>query len=405
MIDVVRIALKPVVRRWVAAKIGAVDEVIRPSAVTQVNVHGLDGDRILVIGAGLAVGWGVATQDEAVAGGLARTLSDLTGRGADIDVHAAPTMTVDSIAGHLAQLTLRRYDAIALFLGSNESLALMSEKTWRRKLGAVITGVLSAVPVATRVFVVGIQPARSVDIFDSATGDIPDRQAVALNAVSADLCRDIEHAVFLPLGERTGTPLNRDVVADYAQWAEELSDAMFDPINLARAEGEAALDVADHADLERERQDSVDALGIVDTSSEDRFDRIVRMAQSLYGTESAAFSVIDRNRQWHKSRVNIADEEVSRMGSFCSIAIEDRGPLVVLNALEDDRVAASPQVTGNPNIRFYAGFPVESPDGSRIGALCVFDPTPRNAADVDPSMLAQLAHLIEAELRVKPTFD
>jgi len=405
LIDLVRVAMKPMVGRWVASKIASVDEVIRPSGATQVNVYGLDSDRILMIGSGLAVGWGVATQDEAVAGGLARSLADLSGRGADIDVQAAPTMTVDSVSGHLAQLTLRRYDAIALFLGSNESLSLMSEKTWRRKLKALLTDLLASVPAATRVFVVGIQPARSVDIFDSATGDIPDRQAAALNAVSAALCETLDRAIFLPLGERTGTPGKRDVVADYANWAEELSDAMFDPINIARAEGEVALTATDRSELERERQDGVDALAIVDTAEEDRFDRIVRMAQSLYGTESAAFSVIDRDRQWHKSRANVADSQVSRVGSFCSITVEDRGPMVVLNAIEDDRVSGSPQVTGNPNIRFYAGFPVESPNGTRIGALCVFDPNPRLAEDVDPAMLAQLAHLIEAELRVKPTFD
>ena len=79
--------------------------------------------------------------------------------------------------------------------------------------------------------------------------------------------------------------------------------------------------------------------------------------------------------------------------------------MLVLDAQTDSRVATSPQVTGDPKIRFYAGFPVESPTGARIGALCVFDPEPRDEADVDPAMLQQLAHLIQAELRVSPDFD
>ena len=405
MHDLQRAVLAPVMKSWACSRVAGLRAIPRPSAVGQVSSEGLDADRILLVGAGLAVGWGTSSHDTAMAGRLARALSDLTRRGADVDILSSPTMTVDNVAASLRSVTLRRYDAIVLTLGDLEALDLVSERAWARKLTATLELLLGAVPLSTRIFLVGINSIRSVPIFDSRFGAIADSQAAALNAVSAAICATLPRAVWMPLSARRGTKDSRDLFADYQRWAEELCDQMYDPLNVARAEGAEALLDTDRLALERERQRDLDALGILDTATEDRFDRIVALARSLYGTESAAFSIIDRDRQWHKSRENIDDEQIARIDSFCSIAIEDRGPFVVLDALVDDRVSQSLMVTETPYIRFYAGFPVESPSGERIGALCVFDPEPRRVDDVDPDMLRQLAHLIQAELRVNPTFD
>jgi GAF domain-containing protein len=82
--------------------------------------------------------------------------------------------------------------------------------------------------------------------------------------------------------------------------------------------------------------------------------------------------------------------------------IQGQGPLVVPDALADERFRNNPYVLGEPHIRFYAGFPIESADGERIGALCVFDPEPRAAGDVDLVLLRELALMLQAELRRQP---
>jgi GAF domain-containing protein len=166
-----------------------------------------------------------------------------------------------------------------------------------------------------------------------------------------------------------------------------------------RAEGPGFGSVPAH--VEERRQAAVDALAIVDTAPEDRFDRIVSMARQLYGTETAVFSIIDHGREWHKAISGPADEQVDRGTSFCSVTIRGNGPLVVSDALTDDRFSGVPAVVDDPHIRFYAGYPVKDRSGQRVGALCVYDPEPRDESDIDPSMLAQLAHLIEAELRAQ----
>ena len=153
---------------------------------------------------------------------------------------------------------------------------------------------------------------------------------------------------------------------------------------------------------ERRRQKAVDDLGILDTPTEDRFDRIVTMARQLYGTESAVFSILDRDREWHKSRSGNTIEQTDRTGSFCSVTIRGAETMIIGDASTDDRFTSVAAVADDPGIRFYAGFPVKAPGGEQIGALCVYDPTPRDPAGVDDAMLRQLAHLIEAELRVAP---
>lgn len=157
---------------------------------------------------------------------------------------------------------------------------------------------------------------------------------------------------------------------------------------------------AEPAAFEVPRQAAVEALGILDTPREERFDRIVTMARQLYRTESAVFSVIDNEREWHKARSGDTIEQTTRDASFCSVTIRGSGPFIIADASVDERFRDTQPVADG--VRFYAGYPVHAPTGEAIGALCVYDPSPRDLEGVDQEMLKGLAALIEAELRVKP---
>jgi GAF domain-containing protein len=86
------------------------------------------------------------------------------------------------------------------------------------------------------------------------------------------------------------------------------------------------------------------------------------------------------------------------MWSMCDQAIRGEGALVIPDLSEDPRFRDSPAVTGEEHLRFYAGYPIESPDGYRVGALCVLDDRPRDPADIDTDALAELALLAQKEL-------
>jgi lysophospholipase L1-like esterase len=401
MRGLIRWTMAPLMRGWVRAAEAGLEHTPRPLDAPQAHSPGTDSDRVLILGAGPAVGWGVLSHDLALPGSLARALSARTGRGADVDVVASPRITIRSASNELDAMKLWRYDAIVLTLGANDALALKSLRSWRSGLSALLRNVKEASP-ATQVFVLGIQPIRSISVFNCALGAVADHHARELNRASANMCVKLRRTTFIPLtAAPSPTPGRHRSAADYVHWAELLAANI--STNL-EAEGVHRGDVPDqrlprHMEwIESDRQRAVTELGILDANSEVRLDRIIALAQRLFGTAGAAFSVSDGDRQWHMASVGVKATEVPRISSFSTLATQGSGALVVADARADERFRENPLVLGEPHIRFYAGFPVESPSGERVGALCVFDPDPRPADTVDTVLLRELALMVQREL-------
>lgn len=151
---------------------------------------------------------------------------------------------------------------------------------------------------------------------------------------------------------------------------------------------------------ETQRLMSLHALGVLDSPAEERFDRITRMAQRMFNVDTCLFSLVDANRQWFKSRQGLDASETSRDAFFCGHAILGEDVFVVGDAAADPRFEDNPLVVGEPGIRFYAGCPVRSPDGQRIGTLCLLDGKARGLPPAEKAVLRDLAALVEDELRV-----
>lgn len=143
---------------------------------------------------------------------------------------------------------------------------------------------------------------------------------------------------------------------------------------------------------------SLHSLRILDTQPEERFDRVTRMARRMFDVEMCLVSLVDSHRQWFKSKQGIDACETPRAISFCGHAILDEQILLVTDARTDPRFADNPLVTGEPKIRFYAGCPIHSPDGQRIGTLCLIDSKPGEFSADDEAMLRDFAKLVEDEL-------
>lgn len=151
---------------------------------------------------------------------------------------------------------------------------------------------------------------------------------------------------------------------------------------------------------ETQRLMSLHSLKILDSPAEERYDRITRMAKRLFSVEICLVSLVDSERQWFKSRQGLDACETSREISFCGHAINDAEPFIIDDASLDERFADNPLVTDAPFIRFYAGYPIKSPDGYRIGTLCLIDPKPRQMCDADIETLRDLAAMVEDEVKV-----
>jgi GGDEF domain-containing protein len=138
---------------------------------------------------------------------------------------------------------------------------------------------------------------------------------------------------------------------------------------------------------------------------EERFDRITRTAQRMLHVPMAMISIVEDDVRWFRSIQGMAKPEVARSMSFCGHAILSIEVFQVKDTHKDERFALNPVVVGPPYIRSYCGWPLELAPGLRVGSLCVMDTMPRTFSTEDLETMADLAHMVESELRVNAMTD
>ena len=140
---------------------------------------------------------------------------------------------------------------------------------------------------------------------------------------------------------------------------------------------------------------------ILDTAPEQTYDDIVALAAYICEVPIAVISLVDESRQWFKSKVGLKDQETPRDVAFCAHAILQTEPMIVRDALKDTRFADSALVTRPPNIRFYAGFPLATPEGFNLGILCAIDRKPRRLSAEQHRAMQALARQVMALLQLR----
>ena len=154
-------------------------------------------------------------------------------------------------------------------------------------------------------------------------------------------------------------------------------------------------------DNEIERLKVLKEYSVMDSLSEKEYDSITQLASYICGTPIALVSLIDEHRQWFKANIGIKASETPREVSFCQYTIMGQDVFEVSNALENELFADNPLVTGNPNIRFYAGAPLQNKDGFVMGSLCVIDTEPKSLTVEQKSALQLLANQVVVLLEAR----
>lgn len=160
--------------------------------------------------------------------------------------------------------------------------------------------------------------------------------------------------------------------------------------------------VADKPQDEQARLLALESYNILDTLPEQAYDDITYIASTICKTPISLVSLVDKDRQWFKSKVGLKVDETDRDLAFCSHAIlEPNNLLIVPDAHKDERFKDNPLVVENPQIRFYAGAVLDTDDGHGLGTLCVIDTKPRRLNETQIHALQALARQTMAQLNLK----
>ena len=379
----------PVARFWLATSAQSWRNLPTPSDAPLVHAPGADSDRVLLVGSGVTVGYGVISHDLALGGHLARELSALTGRGASVDIIGRGDLDPSSARAALATLDLSRFDGLVLTLGGLESLTLMPARLWRRRMRRLLDELEAAAPPSLAVFVVETSAPLLAGL-PAAVGRLVWRAMSRLNRETAQLCEQFDNATFVAFAPAQGDVSTLTGRTTYRSWAELIAPALAQALD-----GDTRPRHPDPVD-EVQRQLALDALDL-DSVPNEELQQIVTSARDLLGATGASVTVIDHDKQKTKASVGMPARSIPREISICDLTIRRAELLVVEDTMTDPRLVGTPWADGTL-ARFYAGYPVESPDGHRIGALCIFDREPRTFSDTDAALLRQFALRVQSVL-------
>jgi hypothetical protein len=332
--------------------------------ISRLHRSGVSPQRVLVVGsrsllrrAAMRAALPQLTED------LADRLWLSTRRGLDVDVVWELRRLLRAVLRGLAALRISRYDVVVL-LTAPEAAARGRERT--RRLALAILRQMS--PRARFLSVVleadgptVLDPSR----WDPTAGataepDIPTLSAVLGSGATADA-----------IARRLESPAARG------------ADAPGQP---------------DPAEAETLRERAVEALTLEGRPDDVRLQRLVEMACDAFGTRFAEVNIVGREVQWSLAAAGLARGSRPAHQSLCELAVQRAAPTVVRDTLREMPVDRIPRLTDGRLVRFYAGYPIQSVDGHRIGVLCVYDTRPHRVGDSEVSTLRDLTLLAEARL-------
>ena len=152
---------------------------------------------------------------------------------------------------------------------------------------------------------------------------------------------------------------------------------------------------------EIERLAALKRFELLDSDPEEIFDAVTRTLSTHVNVPIALITLLDESRQWFLSKCGLDTSQTPREYAFCTYAILHDEPLIITDALKDERFKDNPLVLGPPNVRFYAGAPLRMKDGLSLGTLCAIDSTPRQISETELSVLKNLAKVVVETIELR----
>lgn len=157
--------------------------------------------------------------------------------------------------------------------------------------------------------------------------------------------------------------------------------------------------------LESQRLQSLEALNLKEVLHEKRFMRLTRMARKLFNTNASYIALIDTDNQWIRAAQGKLPARTKRSEAFCNLTIMQDKTLVINNVHKHPRFSNSPLVNQPPYVKFYAGCPIHSPSGEKLGTMSIIDTAPREFSAADEQLLTALAAMVDTEIAANLILD
>lgn len=154
-------------------------------------------------------------------------------------------------------------------------------------------------------------------------------------------------------------------------------------------------------DNESQRLEALYRYNILDTDAEQGFDDLAQLASYICDAPIAVITMVDKDRQWFKSKIGLDVAETPRDIGFCAHVVNQTELFVVPDASKDERFFDNPMVTDAPHVRFYAGAPLITPDGQVIGSLCTIDSKPRQLSEQQRKALIALSRQVISQMELR----
>jgi hypothetical protein len=352
-----------------------------------VRAPGPDPIHLLLLGGGIATGYGTASHEVALAGHLARQIAQTSRRGVDMQVCVAPRLTISEASRLAGDTAANQYDAVILAIGVQDAIDGADPQWWATQTESLI-GHFTRPASPGRVFVITVPPVTALLRFPRLSRNYVNHAVRLLNEQLDLLSTGRDDIVILPFDPDVAGTRGRQRGSDtYRSWATMIASPIVENF-LPGALTEFA------PVSEATRSEAVSALDIIDTAAEESYDEIVQLARRRFDAAIAIIGFMDVDREWFKAASGTDVTSHPRSDTFCDWTIRGRTPLMVPNAMTDDRFKTLRLVTDG-GIRSYAGHPVLGPTGIPIGAICILDTKPRNFSAEDANFLRELAALVE----------
>lgn len=157
----------------------------------------------------------------------------------------------------------------------------------------------------------------------------------------------------------------------------------------------------DSAPAEDVRLAEIARYEILDSPPEETFDRVVAIIRAVFGADFALITLVDRARCWYKAESGLGRPEMPRSDNMCDVVLSQDDVYVVSDAdaatVDGDAVAPLRRL----GLRFYAGAPLRTRSGVKIGTVCAVGSQPRDVTPEERMVLASLADIVSDELELR----